>query len=565
MALDGIALKALCRELKNQLCGGKLQKVYQPKKDELVFHIHSNKENYKLFITASSSNPRLHLIDESVENPAVPHVFCMLLRKHIQGGRIYDISQKEYERIVEISFENVDELGFSVNKKLVIELMGRHSNVSLVDMASNKILDSMKRISFDTSRVRQLLPGLEFTYPPAQDKKLLPKVLEDKAFFDNTDTVEKPDYAKIISSNIQGIGPLFAKSLAKNVNSSSELFDKLYKLLADIESNNIRPCVYLNEDKSAKDFYVIPMDDLEEQFENLSFNSISDAMVYYYEHHIQTQKMNQKSNALVADLNALSKKIHLKIERLEKDINEAKNSEHLRLYGELLTANLHLVKHGDSKVELLNYYTGENIEVPIDPKFSPNKNAQLYYKKYGKARTAIKEKSHQLEEAQNDLDYIESVLLFANQAVTEDAIADIKDELFEQGYIKKRPTFRIKTFKKPEPLTYTLASGSKVFVGKNNKENDYLTTKFAKNRDIWLHTKDIPGSHVILKVNEKEASEKDIFAAASIAAFHSKAQNSENVPVDYVAVKYVKKPSGAKAGMVIFTNNKTLYVSPKLP
>ena len=562
MALDGIALNALEKELNTALCGGRLQKVYQPEKDELVFHIHANQSNYKLFIAASSSNPRIHLTDDSLENPKAPHAFCMLLRKHIQGGKIYAIKQIGFERIIEIYFENLDELGFSVNKKLVIEIMGRHSNAILVDLSTNKILDAMKRISFDTSRVRQLLPGIEYVYPPAQDKVSIYDITRD-ILTNKLDA--SADFAKTLLSTIQGLGPMYAASLCENITDTTSIVNKIEHLKHEIQNQNFKPTVYINDSNICEDFYVFPMDNLENTCTAKCFPSVSEAISFHFKHNIVGGKLKQKSHALTSEISNLIKKMKVKSEKMVTELEEAQNSEHLRLYGELLTANLHLDKSGLKSIELTNYYDGTTVQIPLDVRFPLSKNAQLYYKKYGKAKTAVKEISHQLVEVDNDIKYLESVLVFAGNADSQEEIDALKYELFENGYIKKRPSIYIERSKKPAPLSYTLPSGLKVFVGKNNKENDYLTTKFAERSDIWLHTKDIPGSHVILKCNGSSPAETDILAAASIAAFHSKAKESENVPVDYVPAKLVKKPAKAKAGMVIFTGNRTVYVNPKIP
>lgn len=562
MALDGIALRALSKELNTALCGGRLQKVYQPEKDELVFHIHANQANYKLFIAASGSNPRLHLIDDTLENPKAPHTFCMLLRKHIQGGKIYNIQQVGFERIIEIYFQNLDELGFSVNKKLIIEIMGRHSNVVLVDLSTNKILDAMKRISFDTSRVRQLLPSIEYIYPPSQNKLNIDQISKDylKNELSNSD-----NFSKTLVATIQGLGPMYANSLCENINNIQEICNKIEDLKIKIHENNFLSLVYLNNKNYCEDFYVFEMENLKNTCISKTFPTISEALDFYFKYNITSGKLKQKGHALISEISNLIKKIKSKSEKMRTELQIAKDSEHLRLYGELITANLHLEQSGLNSISVKNYYDNAILEIPLDVRFSLSKNAQLYYKKYGKAKTAIKEISHQLEEIEKDIEYLESVLLFANDATTQSEIDSLKYELFENGYIKKRPTIYAERNKKPLPLSYTLPSGLKVLVGKNNKENDYITTKIAGRGDLWFHTKDIPGSHVVLKCANTSPSESDIRTCAAIAAFHSKAKDSENVPVNYVPIRLVKKPSKAKAGMVIFTGNKTLYVNPKIP
>lgn len=558
MAFDGITTCAMVRELNEKIYMGKIEKVYQPEADELVFNIHTKTGNCKLFASTGSAHARMHFIEENPVNPPAPLAFCMLLRKHLQGGRIIAIEQKGSERIIEISIETLNELGFTVSKKLIFEIMGKHSNIILTDISTGKIIDSIKRVSFDVNRVRQILPGMIYQYPPEQDKIPFGEITGEQL-----DSL--PADGKTILRSVGGISPAFAEELAEHVSSRSEYFFGVKDGILDGTSGNA--FVYLDEKEAPVDFYPVPLKCLKESCKTLEFSSLSAAMEFYFNKKESSNKGRQKSHDLIRSVNTALDKMYLKKKRLSEDLLKAENSEDLRLYGELLTANIHLIKPGMKSVDVVNYYDGSTVTIPLDVKQSPAKNAQHYFKKYGKAKTAVKEKQIQLEENDGEIKYLESVLAFLENTDDVDEIESIRNELVETGYVRRRKQqggFKEKKYK-PAPHRYTLSNGMTVLVGKNNKENDYLTFNTAGNRDLWLHTKDIPGSHVIVQSSGQELDEKAIFEAAAIAAYHSKARTSENVPVDYVPVKYVKKPAGAKPGMVIFTNNRTVWVNPALP
>lgn len=558
MAFDGITTCAMVRELNEKIYMGKIEKVYQPEADELVFNIHTKTGNCKLFASTGSAHARMHFIEENPVNPPAPLAFCMLLRKHLQGGRIIAIEQKGSERIIEISIETLNELGFTVSKKLIFEIMGKHSNIILTDISTGKIIDSIKRVSFDVNRVRQILPGMIYQYPPEQDKIPFGEITGEQL-----DSL--PADGKTILRSVGGISPAFAEELAEHVSSRSEYFFGVKDGILDGTSGNA--FVYLDEKEAPVDFYPVPLKCLKESCKTLEFSSLSAAMEFYFNKKESSNKGRQKSHDLIRSVNTALDKMYLKKKRLSEDLLKAENSEDLRLYGELLTANIHLIKPGMKSVDVVNYYDGSTVTIPLDVKQSPAKNAQHYFKKYGKAKTAVKEKQIQLEENDGEIKYLESVLAFLENTDDVDEIESIRNELVETGYVRRRKQqggFKEKKYK-PAPHRYTLSNGMTVLVGKNNKENDYLTFNTAGNRDLWLHTKDIPGSHVIVQSSGQDLDEKAIFEAAAIAAYHSKARTSENVPVDYVPVKYVKKPAGAKPGMVIFTNNRTVWVNPALP
>lgn len=559
MAFDGIVTRAMVRELQDRILLGKIEKVYQPEADELVFHIHTKNGNVKLLASVGSAHARVCFITENPVNPPAPLAFCMLLRKHLQGGRITEITQKDSERIIEISLETLNELGFTMSKKLIFEIMGKHSNIVLMDIASGKIIDSIKRVSFDVNRVRQILPGMIYQYPPAQDKIPFREISADQLEALAAD-------GKSILRSVGGIAPAFAEELAlrAGVQRSGYLSD----VLAAIESpNHADARVYLDESGAPIDFYPVALSELEESCRVERFGDLSSAMEFYFGKKESSNQGRQKSHDLIRSVNALLDKMYLKKKRLSEDLLKAENSEDLRLYGELLTANIHLIQPGMKSVEVTNYYDGSTLTIPLDVKLSPSKNAQHYFKKYGKSKTAIKEKQIQLDENEAEIKYLESVLSFLENTDDVVEIESIRAELVETGYIRRRRQaggFKEKKYK-PVPYRYTLSNGMSVLVGRNNKENDILTFKTAGNKDLWLHTKDIPGSHVIVQSGGTELDEEAVWEAAAIAAYHSKARTSENVPVDYVQIKYVKKPAGAKPGMVIFTNNRTVYVNPAVP
>ena len=553
MAFDGLVTRAIVNELKDNLLQGKIDKVYHPEKNELVFSVHTNKQKYKLYACVDTNHPGIFITEDEFQNPLTPSGFCMLLRKHLTGARIINISQKDWERIVEIDFETRDELGFNVNKKLIVEIMGKHSNIILVDTKTDKILDSIKRISIDVNRARQILPGMIYEYPPTQNK-----ISPDKLTSADFDNFSDP---KSILNNIQGISPLISEELFE----SKSPHEKLKGFLNLLENRDLTCKIFLKEEDIPMDFHVLPIESYHE-LKSKNMDTVSKTIEYYYSHRESSNRVKQKSTDLNKHVNTTIKKLYLKKQKLSEELLKAEHSEKYRLYGELLTANIHSIKPGSSSVDVLNYYNGETITIPLDKRYHPSKNAQNYFKKYSKSKTAIVEKNNQLEHTDADILYLESVMSFIEMADSTETIDNIREELIESGFIRRRKLSK-QPKKKNEikPFTYTTTDGFIVLAGRNNKENDILTTKKAAKNDLWFHTKDIPGSHTILFTGGKDPSDIAIFEAAAIAAYHSKGRMSENVPVDYTKIRFVKKPSGAKPGMVIFTDNKTVYVTPKLP
>ncbi len=578
MAYDGIVTFGIAKELSELLTLGKIEKVYQPGSEELVLQIHTKDGNHRLFLSSNSQSARVCLTDKKYKNPEQAPTFCMLMRKHIQGGRITNIRQYESERILEFDIEAQNELGFTVCKRLIVEIMGKHSNIALVDIESGKLIDSIKRISIDVNRYRQLLPGVIYQYPPKQDKigfRELGKFEKSEEFrkageLEASEESKKagelgelPRDAKLLMSMVGGISPAIAREME-----TGKPADVLCQILQDIEDGRSRPRIYFDGDKPLE-FHLTKLSEYE-GLETKYYDSLSECVEEYFFNRESSNMVKQKSVPLQKTVQAALDKARLKKKKLGEDLINAENSEKYRLYGEILTANIHLVPHGARKVTLTNYYDGKEIEIPLDEKLSPSKNAQKFFKKYSKAKTAIHEKQTQLEENEQDILYLESVLHNVNMADTEDELESIREELASSGYVRIRNKAGARKRKyKPSPVRYTLSDGTEVLVGRNNTENDWLTMKYAAKNDVWMHTKDIPGSHVIIRMENgrsvDELSAELIYEAAGIAAYHSKAQGSSQVPVDYVPIRYVKKPNGAKPGMVIFTHNLTVYVDPKLP
>lgn len=561
MSYDGILTCAMVGELKKNLTMGKIEKIYQPQPEQLLFVIHTTSGKKKLFMSAAGNHSALYLIKDTPENPVTPPSFCMVLRKHLNAARITDILQHENERIIEILFETVNEMGFNVNRKLVVEIMGKHSNILLLSMPEGRIIDSIKHVGIDVNRARRILPGVTYEYPPSQNKIPFSEVTESE-MNEIVGTELQPERA--ILNGIQGISPPMAQTLSA---SPSGAFAALSGINNMLSSSVLKPTVYVDEKGTPCDFHMMPLSVYEGDmgYSAIAFDELSEACCYFFSNRESSNTVKQKAGDLLRHIKGHSDKQKLKVQRLREDIMKAENSDKYRLYGELLTANLHCIKQGASSASVTNYYTGDPIEIPLDPKFSPAKNAQKYFKKYAKAKTALKEKALQLEETNSNIDYLESVTSFIQRAASVEEINLIREELEETGYLRKRKKDNRKKKDKPKPYEYTAESGKKILAGRNNKENDWLTFKKASSTDFWFHTKDIPGSHVILFTEGKEPSEQEIFTAAAVAAYHSKGSSSENVPVDYVKVRHVKKPSGSNPGYVIFTNNRTVYVNPKLP
>lgn len=578
MALDAVTVRCLVNEIEPLIVNGRIDKIHQPEKDEIVLNIRTQENKFKLLLSASSAHPRMHFTDYSKKNPQTAPMFCMLLRKHIGSGKITAVNQIGFERIVKISFESYDEFGDLTQKHIIIELMGRHSNIILVN-DDMKIIDSIKHVDFTVSSVRQVLPGLTYKYPPAQNKIPFTNISPS----DNINFSLPQTTAKALLSAISGISPLTAREIVYrafgrtdinskelNLNKQSTLKAEAIKLSQQVCENKFYPCL-IRENGSGRilDFSSINIKQYENSASVISYASINKLLDDFYSMRDMHERMRQKSADLIKLLNTASERAAKKLVILEKTLSDAENKDKYKIFGDLLTANIYMIKNGMDFIEVSNYYEDNMplVKIPLDMRLSPSQNAQRYYKKYNKAKTAEIEASKQLKATREELDYLDSTLCALENAQTDQDLNAIRSELISEGYIKRRSSsIRSKQPSTSKPLHFTSPDGFDVYVGKNNTQNDYLTLKFANSSDIWFHTKNIHGSHTIIKLGiDKDVPKTTMLFAAQLAAYYSKARNSSQVPVDYTQIKNVKKPNGAKPGMVIYEHYNTVYVSPSSP
>ena len=577
MALDGLVIHSLAHELTTKLVGGKIDRVHQPENDELVLYIRNNKENFKLVLSSSASNPRIYIAnDYKKENPIKAPMFCMLFRKYIQGGIITEISQINFERIIKISVESFDELKEKTTKDIYIEIMGRHSNIILVQ--NDKIIDSIKRIPPSVSRVRQLLPNMTYELPPAQDKINPIKGTSIKSFINILREFDGPIY-KGIYSKFLGISPSVAKEICHraNLNPNDNGNDKtrdelsvLYRIFSDLFTNikkdEYNPCIVIDENvDKVIDFSCINLSYLDGN-KFIKNDSISQIIEDYYKNKDFKERVHQRTADLRKSISIKLERLYHKQKKIEKELRDADNADEFKVKGELLTSYIYMIQKGMESVEVANFYDPNysNIRIALNKNLTPSENAQKYFKKYNKLKTAKIELTSQIAICNEEIEYLENIMLGIENCENLEELDDIKDELIKLGYAKA--PFRYKAKKDIDPTTkpnqFTSSDGFTILVGKNNKQNDYLTLRIADPEDLWMHTKNIPGSHVIIKCAGKEVPDNTLLEAATLAAYFSKARLSSQVPVDYTMKKHVKKPSGSKPGMVIYETNSTIYVTP---
>ncbi len=571
MGLDGITLAAIRSELEDKLIGGRVDKIYQPKSELLTIRVRQPGENLNLLLSANPQGPRVHLTNESFDNPAQPPAFCMLLRKHLQSGRIRKVEQPNFERILNIVIQYKDEQGQLIDKNLVIELMGRHSNVILVDH-KNKILDSIKRVTDKMSRQREVLPNKTYSPPPEQGKKnpLNHTAQEFKTLLE--EHFDSQSY-KAIMNSYRGIGPLMAKEISYRANidpydkiTSPQDIEALYKpfslIFNNIINNKFNPTIVMKGEEF-KNFSSLELKQFD--LETKEFSSISKLMDLYYKEKILRKKKQKLTEKMLSVISSNKKKAYKKYRKVNGQLKGALSSDKYKLKGELITANIYRLKEGDTQATLENYYdNNKKIKIKLDPRLTPAENAQRYFKKYEKAKRSIKHLKNQVRKGKNEINYLKQLELSIEHSQELDDLIEIYEELIDEGYIKKQKKGSKKQDRKLLPLTFKSSDGYQILVGRNNKQNDHLTKKVANDGDTWLHVKDIPGSHTIIRNHTRdEIPDSTLLEAAQIAAYYSKGRESSKVPVDYTLTKYVNKPKGAKPGMVYYDNHKTLYVEPK--
>lgn len=576
MSFDGIVVKSLVGELREKLIDSKIDKVYQPEKDEVCLKIRSKEGACKLLLSASASHPRVYIANKYEKtNPKKAPVFCMTLRKYIQGGVIVDIDQVGFERIIKISVESYDELREKTCKDLYIEIMGKHSNIILVSDLEGKVIDSIKRVPLSVSRARQVLPGVSYELPPSQDK-LNPLDIIDVDKFTLRINRSKGPVFKAIYGNILGLSPLVAREICVRVgleaNTEVEdlsnedirsLVDCINTTFDDLDKNKVYPSIIIDKKRDKiVEFSSIRLSQYKDLTE-IYDDSISTIIEDYYLAKDKKDRINQRASSMKKNLSLKLDRVKHKIDKQMIELKESENADKYRIKGELITSYIYMIKEGMDKVVLENFYdNNKEIEIDLRVNLSPSENAQKYFKKYNKLKNAGEEISKQMVINIQEKEYLENTLLSIENCDDAKELKEIREELIREGYIKsyKMP----KKDNKPgtDMRKFRSYHGKLIIVGKNNKQNDYLTLRLADNEDLWFHTKDIPGSHVLIKSAGMTVTDEELIEAATLAAYYSKARMSSNVPVDYTMRKNVKKPSGAKPGMVIYEKNKTIYVTP---
>jgi len=559
MAFDGLFTHAITNELHSLLLNGRISKIYQPYKQELLLLIRAKGKNHKLLLSAHPSYARIHVTNENYENPSEPPMFCMLLRKHLEGSIIEKVEQIGVDRVIVFTIKSRNEIGDITYKELIIEIMGRHSNIILVDQEKQVILDSIKHISPAVNRHRSILPGQLYVAPPAQEK-VDPFVATEELVLKKIDfNAGKIDQQLV--TQFAGISPLFAKEViyrAGMVNRQS-LPNAFISLVNQIKLNDYHPQIFSTSRKES--YYIINLQHLEG--ERKEYQSISEMLDRFYYGKAERDRVKQQGHDLERFIANELNKNKKKIKKLQSTLKDAEKAERYKLYGELVTANIYSISRGDTEAEVLNYYSEENeiITIPLNPSKTPSENAQGFYQKYQKAKNSVSIVEEQISKTKEEISYFEGLFQQIESASPRD-VQEIREELMEEGYLKRRQQKGNKKQKQYKPVLeqYRSTDGTDILVGKNNKQNEYLTNKLASRDDTWLHTKDIPGSHVVIR--SKNPSDDTIMEAANLAAYFSKAKNSASVPVDYTLIRHVKKPNGSKPGYVIYDNQKTVYVTP---
>lgn len=557
MPFDGIVTRAVTEELKKDLIPGRITKIYQPTPTELVFTVRSKGKNHSLLLSIHPTYARFHITEDIYKNPKEAPMFCMILRKYLSGAIIEAIEQKGMERIITFTIQSKNEIGDISQKLLIFELMGKHSNVMLVDKEKGHILDSLKHIPISQNRHRIILPGQKYILPPDQNK-MNPLEISSEDFIKRLDfNAGKMDMQFV--QTLEGFSPFIAKELLHRIGfgSTSVYTDKFNEIKEQLIENKYVPAIYRN---NKEDFHVIPISSFSGDVEY--FKDVNKMLDAFYSGKAERDRVKQQAKDLYRFIHNEKNKNERKLKKHEKTIKKAENAEEYQRLGELLTAHMHLISKGDKEVKVLDYYDPEQKEriIPLNPNKTPSENAQNYFKTYHKLKTSKHVVEKEIEKTKEEISYFDQLLQQMDVAGVED-IEEIREELREEGYLKKQKKDKKKNKpSKPVPEKYISSDDTEILVGKNNKQNEYLTIRLARRDEIWLHTKDIPGSHVIIR--SSEPSQKTLEEAAVIAAFFSKSQNSSSVPVDYTKVRHVKKPNGAKPGFVIYENQKTLFVTP---
>ncbi len=575
MALDGAFLYAVKKELE-PLIGGRVDRIHQPSREEIVIALRTRQGAIKLYISANAGSARVHITEKQVDNPQVPPMFCMLLRKHLGSGRLTAVRQDGLERILFLDFECVNELGDVVTVTLACEIMGRCSNLIVIG-SDGRVIDSIKRVDEEMSRQRMVLPGMRYTLPP-RDDRLCFLTCQPEEILGRLSEESPAELSKALIRSCEGISPILAREWTffagrgAHIQSDQLTQDQSDRLIFAIKRTREQltdgQCcfsVVLDKDGLLKDFSFIRLSQFGTLMLTRELPSASELLDFFYYERDRAARTKQRANDLFKLLVNLTERTSRRISVQQGELAACAEKEHFKLCGDLISANMYRLSKGDVSANLENFYEEgcPLVEIPLDVRKTPAQNAQHYYSEYKKCVTAEEKLADQIEKGQEELAYLESVFDALTRASSENDIIQLRLELSEQGYIRAGGS-KQKPPKALPPVEYRSSDGFTIFVGRNNHQNDWLTLKFAEKSDIWLHTQTITGSHVIIVAEGEEVPDKTIEEAAVIAAVNSRGRNSNMVPVDYCLAKFVKKPSGAKPGKVIFTNYKTAFVKPDI-
>lgn len=574
MAFDGITINALVHELNNTLCGGRLNKIAQPEKDELFLTIKTPDGQRRLLLSVNASLPLVYLTDNNKPSPLTAPNFCMLLRKHLNNGRIISVSQPGLERIIDFKIEHLDEMGDLCTKHIIVELMGKHSNIIFTD-DNNKIIDSIKRVNAGLSSVREVLPGLPYFIPNTTDK-LNPLTTSVSEFTEIVCSKNMPVY-KAIYTTYTGISPVVSESLCYdggiessipaselNQNEKLHLASLFINMMDDVKNKIFSPVIFY-ENSAPKDFFVLPSD-MYHDLDSSNYDSVSNMLESYYSGKNTVSRMHQRSADLRQIINISLERNYKKFQLQEKQLSDTDKRDLYRVYGELINTYGYSIENNATSFEALNYYTGENITIPLEPNLSPKENSIKYFAKYNKLKRTYDAISDLIQKTRKEIEHLESIKTAVDIATSYDDLVQIKEELTAYGFIKNKTTGKkgVREHSKSKPLHYISSDGFDIFVGKNNYQNEELTFKTATGNDWWFHAKNMPGSHVIVKSGNQTLPDKTFEEAASLAAYYSNGRYQEKVEIDYIEKKHVKKVNGAAPGFVIYHTNYSMVISPDI-
>lgn len=574
MALDGAFLSLLRDEIERSVLDARIDKIYQPSKEEIILLLRGREGARRLLLSANASGARVHFTEEAVENPKSPPMFCMLLRKYLGSGRLVAVRQQGMDRVLFLDFETYNELGDRVIVTLALEIMGRHSNLIILDQ-DGKIIDAIKRVNEEMSSVRMILPGLAYSLPPAQDKlSLLDNEVE--TIVEKIRNGKDGEISKCILGVVEGVSPLLMREVAHYVTRGehkfkSELEESQYDRLSfallqlrhTLEEKRAVPTMVLDLEGKPKDFSFVEIRQYGHMMLTKEYDTLSSLLDGFYSERDRIERMKQRSHDLLKMIVNLNDRIARKLDLQRQELAQSQDREHLKICGDLLSANLYQLKKGMAIAKVENFYEEGSpvIEIKLDPALTPVQNSQKYYAEYRKADTAEKKLKELIQKGEEELVYVDSIFDAITRTNSESELAAIKAELASGGYIKNIRARKQKP-EKLKPKRYCSSDGFTILVGRNNVQNDELTLRTAKGNDMWLHTQKIPGSHTVVLSEGREISNQALEQAAIIAAYNSRAQDSAQVPVDYTLIRNVKKPNGAKPGMVIYETYQTAYVTP---